>query len=81
MIRIIKKLFYNDFGKFLISIILGLGLASLFRKSCKNRNCLIFKGPSIDKIQNKIYNHNNSCYKFNPESINCGTFKETIEFA
>ena len=47
----------SDFGKYLISIIIGIGFASLFRKACGDDKCYIFKGPSIDKIHNNIYIH------------------------
>ena len=39
----------SDFGKYMISIIIGIGFASLFRKVCGDDKCYIFKGPSIDK--------------------------------
>ena len=32
----------TKYGKIIISIILGIGLASIFRKSCDSRNCIIF---------------------------------------
>jgi len=50
----IRRLIYTPAGNIMISILLGLGLATLFRKSCKNRNCLVFQAPPIDKIK-KIY--------------------------
>ncbi len=36
----LSKFFHTTTGKYLMSIILGLGLASLFRKVCKDKNCL-----------------------------------------
>ena len=39
----------TDIGKMILSIILGIGLASLFRKSCESRNCLVFHAPSFKK--------------------------------
>ena len=45
----IRRILYSSFGQKLISILLGLGLATLFRKVCNDRNCLIFKGPELDK--------------------------------
>ena len=48
----LRRILYGDAGKIFISIILGLGLATLFRKVCNDRNCIIFKAPDIKKIQN-----------------------------
>ena len=41
----LRRLIYSDIGRIIISILLGLGLATLFRKVCNDRNCLVFKAP------------------------------------
>ena len=41
----IKRLKDNYTGKFIISIILGLGIAALFRKVCNNNKCIVIKAP------------------------------------
>ena len=51
----IKKFLHTTTGKYLMSIILGFGLASLFREVCKGKNCLIFHAPPLDEIEDKIY--------------------------
>ena len=35
----IRRLLNGAFGRGIISILLGLGLSTLFRKVCKDRNC------------------------------------------
>ena len=50
----LQRLIYSPFGRYAISIILGLGLASLFRKVCNERNCLVFKGPPIKEFKKDI---------------------------
>ena len=47
----LKRLIYSDVGRIVISIILGLGLATLFRRVCKERNCLVFHAPQLNKIK------------------------------
>ena len=81
MIKVIKKIFLSDFGAILVSILLGFGLASLFRKPCKGRNCIVFKGPPLDKIQDQIFEHEKNCYKFQEHSIKCGGKEKTVEFS
>jgi len=80
MIRIINKIIKSTLGIYIISIILGLGLASLFRKACKNKNCMEFKGPKMAELKNQIYTYNENCYQFNEESIKCGTRKKSVDF-
>ena len=40
----------NENMKIVVSIILGLGIATLFRKVCNHRNCIIIKGPKTDEL-------------------------------
>lgn len=77
----LNKLLNTKNGKIIISIILGLGLASIFRFSCKNNNCIIFKAPSIKKIRGKIFKFDNKCYKFNEVAGKCNKNKKILNFA
>ena len=58
-------------GRVIISVIWGLGLATLFRKVCKGRNCIVIKAPNNDEIKNKIFRFDKKCYKFNPTVTSC----------
>ena len=75
------KFVHTETGKYLMSMLLGFGLASLFRTVCKDKNCLIFTAPHLDKIQNKIYKNDNKCYKYVSESAKCSSGKKIINFA
>ena len=59
-----KRLLHQPLGKFFISVLLGLGLASLFRKVCKDKNCIIFKGAETEEIDSKVFKHGSKCYKY-----------------
>ena len=76
----LRRLIYSDFGKIIISVLLGLGLSTLFRKVCNDRNCLVFKAPSIDKIDDKIYKYDNKCYKYKASALQCQENKDYIDF-
>ena len=60
----IRRLIYSKFGRYIISFILGMGLASLFRRACRERNCLKFVAPPLNKIDKQVFQYNNTCYKF-----------------
>ncbi len=77
----LSKFFHTTTGKYLMSIILGLGLASLFRKVCKDKNCLLIQAPPLDEIQNQVYKYDNKCYKYNPVAVKCDSTKKIIDFA
>tara|TARA_B100000963_G_scaffold159000_1_gene138392 strand:- start:5051 stop:5290 length:240 start_codon:yes stop_codon:yes gene_type:complete len=77
----LKRLIYSDVGRIVISIILGLGLATLFRKVCKERDCLVFHAPKLDKIKNQIFKFKDKCYKFEEEIEKCDENKKIVNFA
>lgn len=77
----IRRLLYTDIGRILISILLGLGLATLFQKVCKDKNCLRFSGPILSEIDGNIYEHNDKCYKYAMHSVKCDKVKRVIDVA
>jgi hypothetical protein len=76
-----KRLLNTPLGKILISILLGIGLATMFRKVCKDKNCIIFNGPVITDFQDKIFKHGESCYKYSVISDTCDKQKKIIDLA
>ena len=77
----IKRLLYGKYSKYVISIILGFGLATLFRKVCNERNCLVFKAPKIKNIEKKTYKVDNTCYKFTYKQVQHNKSKKEVFFA
>tara|TARA_Y100001970_G_C14208509_1_gene845477 strand:- start:972 stop:1211 length:240 start_codon:yes stop_codon:yes gene_type:complete len=77
----IKRLLNGKFSKYVISAIIGIGLATLFRKACNTRNCLVFKAPAIEKIKNQIFKYNNKCYTFKEQVGSCDSNKKIVEIA
>lgn len=74
------KFLHTERGKIIMSILLGFGLASLFRTVCKDKNCLMFHAPPLDDFKDKIYKSNNKCFKYTPISTKCLTNVKTITF-
>ena len=80
MFNSVKSIINSERGKIIFSILLGFGLATLFRKSCKSNNCLVYKAPSLSNINGQIFQHNNKCYKFNEKNVSCSkTDKKILE--
>ena len=75
----LKRLLYTPLGKIFISILLGLGLATVFRKVCNDKNCIIFNGPILSEIDGKIYKYGKKCYKYTAEPEPCDSKKRIIE--
>lgn len=77
----IEKFIQTSAGRVLMSMILGVGLATLFKVSCKDRNCLLLKAPPLEKLNDKIYKVEDKCYKFTSSQTKCDATKEMYEFA
>ena len=76
----LEKLIRTENGKIILSILLGLGLASLFRRVCKGKNCIIVKSAPLDEINDKIYKNGNKCYKYELQSTKCDKSKRIIQY-
>ncbi len=73
----IKKFISSRSGVIIMSIILGLGLSTLFRMSCNSRSCLVYSAPDFSK--KKIIKYNDKCYKPEEKIQTCNPNKKTIE--
>lgn len=71
----INKFLEKEWGKILISCLLGLGLASLFRKVCNDNNCMIIYSPPAESINNKVFKYKDECYTYTSEDTSCPTSK------
>ena len=77
----IQEFLHSKAGKYMFSVILGIGLASLFRKACNSRNCLLFKGPNLSNIRGKTFKYNDKCYKYKENATTCDKTKKIVDFA
>jgi hypothetical protein len=74
------KFVHTETGKVIMSLLLGFGLASLFRTVCKDKNCLTFHAPPLEEIKDKIYKENEKCVKYNFIPTKCNAHIKTIDF-
>lgn len=76
-----KRLLYGKYSEYVLAILIGFGLATIFRKACNERSCLVFKGPKIDELTDKKFKYDGKCYSFTPEIGKCKKSKKTVHFA
>ena len=75
------KLLHTENGKYAIYFILGMGLASLFRKICNDRNCLVFQAAPLSEVTKNTYAHGDKCYTFKEKMVKCNPAnKDKIPF-
>jgi hypothetical protein len=77
----IKRWLHSDTSKYIISVILGLGLSTLFRKECIGYKCLKFLAPPVTELENETYMYGKKCYTYSSSSERCDTEKKKVSFA
>ena len=74
------KFLHTETGKIIMSILLGLGLSSLFRQVCKGKRCIIFNAPPLHEFEDKIYKDNGKCIRYKPVATKCDSKKRIITY-
>ena len=67
-------------GRALMSILLGFGLATLFRKVCKGKSCVTNYACPVEEMHDKIFKYNKKCYKYTPNNAKCNKKKHIYDF-
>lgn len=62
----------------LLSILLGFGLAAIFRPLCKGPECIIMRGPPVGDIKGSVYQFGSRCVEFDAKAIECPTDKKAV---
>lgn len=81
MIFTLRRLLESKEGNIIVSVLLGFGLATLFRQVCKGRNCFLYHAPPLEEIEDKVYKHGEKCYKYSLEPTACDKSKKIVTFA
>lgn len=68
----LKKLMDSEFGAITVSVLLGLGLAALFRSACKDGKCVVIDSPAKEDTDKYYYKIDSECYKYTPVATKCG---------
>ena len=74
----IARMLNTKMGQIFISIILGLGLATLFRKVCTDKSCLIFNGPVIEEVNGKTFQYGEYCQQYELFPAKCDSLRKTV---
>ena len=74
----LDKFVHSYTGKIIMSIILGIGLATFFRSVCKGKKCRIISSPQIEEIEDQTYKFDG---KLEKNVISCERNKNTVKIA
>ena len=74
----IKKMLESKTGIIIFSVILGLGLSTIFKSCCDSNNCIVYKGPDFET--KKIIKYNRKCYEPVEQIQTCDSNKKIVTF-
>jgi hypothetical protein len=74
----LSKFLHTKSGKYIMSAVLGFGLATMFRAVCKGKNCIVQDAPPLDEIDGKTYKFDGKCYTYSKSSQKCDAQKRLI---
>lgn len=77
----LAKFLHSPTGRYIMSAVLGFGLATAFRAVCSGKNCVIFEAPPLSEIEDKIFEHDGKCYKYEHANSSCDPSKEIVKVA
>jgi hypothetical protein len=77
----LDKFVHSKTGKIIMSVLLGIGLATFFRTVCKGTRCKIISSPPLTEIDGQTYKFNDKCYTFEKQSMSCKSNKKTVNIA
>lgn len=61
----------DNFGAAIVSALIGLGIASLFRKACVGDVCKVYVAPDPKTVEGQQFRFDGSCYEYTQEDVSC----------
>jgi hypothetical protein len=77
----LSKFVHTETGRILMSILLGIGLATFFRQVCVGKGCLSYNAPPVAEIDGEIYKFDDTCYELQKNAVKCDNKKEIVTFS
>jgi hypothetical protein len=82
--NVVKNILHTSMGKIILSILLGLGLSTIFRQVCNSKDCYKFIGPKHNDLRDKIFatdSEKTKCYSLVEENVPCGLKSKTLDYS
>ena len=76
---VIERLLHDERGQLCVSILLGLGLASIFRRVCEDNQCRVLRAAPLANIKDKVFKLNDKCVKYVAYPVECKEPSKKVE--
>ena len=68
----LSKLLTTKTGRVVMSVLLGFGLATIFRAVCRGSGCQVIKAPPLAELEKPAKQSNGKCVAYDRVPIDCG---------
>ena len=65
------KIMENPMFAAVVSFLIGLGIAAMFRPVCRGSDCIVLHGPPVRDVVDKVYQMGERCVEFTTEVVSC----------
>ncbi len=62
----------------IMSLLIGFGIAAIFRPLCKGPECVIMRGPPVGDIRGSVYQFGSKCVEFDAKPVECPKQGSTV---
>ena len=67
-----EKVRENPVGRVIVSVLVGLGIASMFRYTCgSDTRCVVLRGPKLEDVSPYVYKLDGKCYAYDATPQKC----------
>ena len=77
----LDKFVHTSTGRIIMSVILGLGLATFFRAICKGKQCRVITSPPLEELEDQTYRFDDKCYKLEKNAVKCVKSQNILNIA
>lgn len=67
----VARILHDQYGAIVVSVVLGLGLAAIFRATCHGESCIVVHSPPLEQIDKNLYRIDDRCYKYSSYAVGC----------
>jgi hypothetical protein len=67
----LSKLLTTKTGRVVMSVLLGFGLATIFRAVCRGSGCQVIKAPPLAELEKPVKQADGKCVAYDRVPIDC----------
>ena len=74
----LDKFVHTQTGRIIMSVLLGIGLATFFRTVCQGKRCRTYAAPPLEELDDQTYRFDGKCYKMEKSAVKCDASKKIL---